>query len=271
MQFTEEVLSTLVSEVTRSPKYASVSVALVREIGSKELAKTKNIKDAIKATRNKIHQVGSAYQETPIPYNNWLKELSNLPQNIHAPETIIYYIRACLPLHASTKERLPFIESFFQQTLAPIQPVESILDLACGLTPLCLPWIPAASNFHYTGVDIYENMVHFLDQFYDHFNIKHSFSVMNIVQEIPKEKVHLALLLKTIPCLEQVDKTIGTRLLESLNAENILVSFPSRGLGGKLKGMAENYEAHFYQLIAGKNWHVTKTEFPNEIAFLIRK
>lgn len=270
MQITDGLLTTLVAEVTRSPKYASISVDLVREIGLKELAKTKNIKDAIKATRNKIHQVGSAYQETPIPYTNWLKELSNLPQNIQAPETV-NFIRDCLPLHASTKERLPFIETFFQQTLSPIQPVESILDVACGLTPLCLPWIPAAANVRYTGVDIYENMIHFLDQFYNQFKVNHSFSVMNILQEISKEKVHLALVLKTIPCLEQVDKTIGTRLLETLNAENILVSFPSRGLGGRSKGMAENYEAHFYQLIAGKNWQVTKTEFANEIAFLIRK
>ncbi len=270
MQFTEELLTTLVKEVIRSPKYASVSVDLVREIGSRELAKNKNIKEAIKATRNKIHQVGSAYQETPIPYESWLKELSNLPQNIQDPETI-NFIRACLPLHASTKERLPFIETFFQQTLAPILPVESILDLACGLTPLCLPWMTTAANLHYTGVDIYENMIHFLSQFYDHIHIKHSFSVMNILQQIPREKVHLALVLKTIPCLEQVDKSISTRLLESLNAENILVSFPSRGLGGRSKGMAENYEAHFYQLIAGKNWQVTKTEFSNEIAFLIRK
>jgi 16S rRNA (guanine(1405)-N(7))-methyltransferase len=94
---------------------------------------------------------------------------------------------------------------------------------------------------------------------------------MNILQQIPQERVHLALVLKTIPCLEQLDKTIGTRLLETLNAENILVSFPSRGLGGRSKGMAKNYEAHFNQLIAGKNWLVTKTEFTNEIAFLIRK
>ena len=270
MQITDEILTMLVAEVTRSAKYASVSPDLVREIGSKELAKAKNIKDAIKATRNKIHQVGSAYQETPIPYTNWLEELSNLPKNIQAPETI-NFIRKSLPLHASTKERLPFIETFFQQTLAPIQPVESILDLACGLNPLCLPWIPAVVNVRYTGVDIYENMIHFLDQFYNHFNLTHSFSVMNILQQIPQERVHLALVLKTIPCLEQVDKTIGTRLLETLNAENILVSFPSRGLGGRSKGMAENYEAHFYQLVAGKNWQVIKTEFTNEIAFLIRK
>jgi 16S rRNA (guanine(1405)-N(7))-methyltransferase len=210
MLITGEMLTKLVDEVRKSPKYASASIDLVREIGSKELAKSKNLKDAIKATRNKIHQVGSAYQETPIPYSRWLEELKTLPQNIQAPETL-HFIRACLPLHASTKERLPLIETFFEQTLAPIQPVESILDLACGLTPLCLPWISTTSNVHYTGLDIFENMVHFLDQFYSHFKVNHFFSVTNILQQIPQEKVHLALVLKTIPCLEQVDKTIGTR------------------------------------------------------------
>ncbi len=114
-------------------------------------------------------------------------------------------------------------------------------------------------------------MIGFLCAFFLHHNLNHCFTSEDITNFIPREKVHVAFLLKTIPCLEQVDKTIGTKLLESIPSDNILVSFPSRSLGGKSKGMAANYEAHFFQLISGKNWRVTKSEFPNEIAFLIQK
>lgn len=270
MQVTEDLLNQLVEEVSKSAKYSSVSPYLIREIAAREIPKSKTIKDAIKATRNKIHQVGSAYQESPIPYSKWLEEFTRLPGELTSIETQSF-IRTCLQLHASTRERLPFIESFFKETLAPIAPVESILDLACGLTPLCLPWMPVAPRIRYTGVDIYDDMIHFLDQFFSHFQIDHTFSSHSILGELPHEEHHLALLLKTIPCLEQVDKSIGTRLLEQINSENILVSFPSRGLSGKSKGMAQNYESHFWQLVAGQEWKITRTEFPNELVFLIQK
>jgi 16S rRNA (guanine(1405)-N(7))-methyltransferase len=77
--------------------------------------------------------------------------------------------------------------------------------------------------------------------------------------------------LKTIPCLEQLDKSIGRRLLEGLPAEHILVSFPAQSLGGRSKGMVENYEAHFREMVAGLDWQVERYEFKTELAFLIKK
>jgi 16S rRNA (guanine(1405)-N(7))-methyltransferase len=81
----------------------------------------------------------------------------------------------------------------------------------------------------------------------------------------------LALVLKTIPCLEQVDKTAGQQILENLPARYLLVSFPGRSLGGRAKGMIENYEAHFRNLIKGKDWKLQRFEFQSELAFLIDK
>lgn len=270
MQPPQEVLNEVIRLVRQSNKYAAVSEVLVRDIAEAELKKGKSLKESVKSTRNKIHQVGSAFQETSIPYPTLKQELANLPPVLKSDETLAF-ITKTLRYHASTAERLPFIASFFMQTLAPIQPVESILDLACGFNPLCLPWMPVSTNISYTGIDIYQDMIDFLDIFFIRYNLKHTFAVGNIIESIPDEKVHVAFLLKTIPCLEQVDKTIGPKLLENIPAENILVSFPSRSLAGRSKGMAANYEAHFSQLLSGKNWRVTKTEFPNEIAFLIQK
>jgi 16S rRNA (guanine(1405)-N(7))-methyltransferase len=263
-------LDALVNEVRKSKKYSVVSEELVRDILKSELGKGKNQKELIKSIRNKIHQVGSSFQEEMIPYSTWITELNTLSTDLNSKQSIAF-IHKWLQFHSSTRERVPFIDRFFQESLAPIQPVESILDLACGFTPLCIPWMPLASGFSYTGIDIYQDMIGFLDQFFDHLKIKHSFSVGNILESLQMEKTHVAFLLKTIPCLEQVDKSIGSRLLENIPSDNILVSFPSRSLSGRSKGMAVNYEAHFMQLISGKNWKITNTEFPNEIVFLVQK
>lgn len=270
MQLTEQAVKELIDQVCKSTKYNNIDETLVREIVLTEAPKWKGAKDVIKSTRNKLHQVGSAFQESTIPYDQWITEIGQLPKSISSVQTRAF-INRCLPFHSSTAERLPFITSFFTQTLAPIRPVESILDLACGFTPLCIPWIPATNDSKYTGIDIYSDMISFLDLFFTHFKLNHEFFASNIIESIPREKTHVAFLLKTLPCLEQVDKTVGIRLLETIQSENILVSFPSRSLGGRSKGMANNYEKHFYQLIEGHNWHVIKTEFPNEITFLIQK
>ena len=91
------------------------------------------------------------------------------------------------------------------------------------------------------------------------------------LQQPPQQPVHLALLLKTIPCLEQLDKQVGIRLLEGIQAEHILVSFPAHSLGGQSRGMVQNYEAHFREMVAGRHWSVQRFLFPGELAFLVSR
>ena len=270
MQVSEQLLDDLINQVRKANKYAPIAQSLVREILLEEIPKWKNSKEIIKSTRNKLHQVGSAFQQPNIPYTKWMNKISSLDGLIDSPSSKAFIID-CLNFHSSTAERQPFLDTFFAKTLAPIQPIESILDLACGFTPLCLPWMPVTRDLSYTGVDIYSDMISFLDSFFTRCNLDHEFITGNILDSIPQQKTQVTFLLKTIPCLEQVDKTIGRRLLDEIRSENILVSFPSRSLGGKSKGMAVNYQNHFDQLVEGRNWHITKTEFANEIVFLVQK
>ncbi|MGZ3612068.1 MAG: 16S rRNA methyltransferase, partial [Ktedonobacteraceae bacterium] len=61
------------------------------------------------------------------------------------------------------------------------------------------------------------------------------------------------------------------RLLESINADHLVVSFPARSLGGKSKGMAANYESRFYKLVEHEPWSIQRLEFPGELVFLVSK
>ena len=81
----------------------------------------------------------------------------------------------------------------------------------------------------------------------------------------------IAFLFKTIPCLEQVDKTIGPRLLAAIQAPVLLVSFPAQSLGGGQKGMIAHYESHFRELIAPYAWSVERFPFATELVFRVVK
>lgn len=263
-------LDELVSLVKSSAKYRFIDTELVREIGKKELAKRRNLKEAVKETRNKLHQIGSSYQERPIPYTEWCEELNGLPkhlQNDSVREVLLKNMR----MHASTAERLSIMERFFSETLASIAPLTSVLDLACGLTPLSLSWMPAAQNVEYTACDIYEDMTDYLSEYFKHFGVKGSAFTCDLTRDVPQTTAQVALLLKTIPCLDQVDKSAAGRLLQELQVEYILVSFPARSLGGRGKGMRENYEVRFNELVEGEKWQITRFDYVSELAFLVRK
>jgi 16S rRNA (guanine(1405)-N(7))-methyltransferase len=92
----------------------------------------------------------------------------------------------------------------------------------------------------------------------------------DVLQTVPKHKVDLALLLKSIPCLEQVDKAAVERLLDRIEADFLLISFPVHSLGGRERGMSINYATRFDELIAGRCWSVKRFQFETELVFLVK-
>lgn len=260
----------VVQAVRMSTKYAAIDENLVRALAETELAKGRREKDAVKAVRNKLHQIGSAYQEKPIDYTQLKNQLTPLPHNLNSPELQDFCLKA-MTEHTSTRERLEFLDAFYRETLAGLGPIHSLLDLACGLNPLALPWIPLADGARIEACDIYADMTEFLNGFFDHTAVNGHAFACDLIQQVPNQPVQLALLLKTIPCLEQVDKTIGKRLLSNIQAQYMLVSFPVHSLGGQGKGMRQNYDRHFQELISGLSWNVLRFDFPGELVFRLSR
>ncbi len=260
----------LTAFVLEKKKYSMMHPGLVRMIVEQEFSKGRRGKKAQKAILGKLHQVGAAYFEQTPDYPLWKKMIRTLPRDLHTQDTR----ETCIHImqhHHSTHERLYILGEFFQDTLAPIQPIASILDLACGLNPLALPWMPIQRDVRYLGCDIFEDMIQFLQVFADHFHIQAAFQTCNIFNARFTENVDVAFLLKTLPCLEQVQKGFSSALLESIPANHILISYPISSLSGKSKGMANTYNEQFKNLIAGTGWTFTSFSFTSEIAFLVNK
>jgi 16S rRNA (guanine(1405)-N(7))-methyltransferase len=264
MSSPDDALDRLVAAVLSSPKHGRICAEFVRRVGAEELPKRRNLKDAIKATKNKLHQVGGAYLEGSLPYTRWLERLRDADDRRAV-------CREVLRAHASTAERLTILDEFYARLLAGLPPVRSVLDVACGLNPLAIPWMDLAPGAVYYAYDIYHDMIDFVGDFMALIGVDGHAQARDVMQVVPPEKVDLALLLKTIPCLEQVDKAAGRHLLDAVKADTVIVSFPVRSLGGHDKGMSATYEAHLRDLLAGKDWPVERCEFETELAFVIHK
>jgi 16S rRNA (guanine(1405)-N(7))-methyltransferase len=263
-------LDQLVEAVLTSRNYKSVCEPFIRNIGAQELARWNNLKEAIKATKNKLHQIGGAYLGGEAHYAVWLNELKTAVQSGNR-QRLLQTCTRIMSHHSSTRERLPILDQFYTIILADLPPIHSVIDIACGLHPLAIPWMPLAVPVQYYAYDIYQNMIDFLNEAMTLLSVEGYALARDVIHSCPTQKVDLAFILKAIPCLEQVDKSAGSRLLEAINANYLVVSFPAHSLGGRKKGMVTHYDARFQELVADKRWPIKRFAFPTELVFLIVK
>jgi len=268
----DERLEELVTAVLASAKYRHVSPGFVRSIGVRELAIRPNLKAAIKATKNTLHQAGGAFQDAPIDYARALARLREAWDGDPTGEPFRDACRAVMAAHTSTRERLPILDEFYAEIFAALPaPPRRVLDIACGLNPLARPWMPLPPTAEYVACDIYADQMAFLNDFMALCGYPGRAEVRDVIGSPPDEPADLALILKTLPCLEAVDKSAATRLLDTIRAPWLLVSFPAQTLGGRRKGMAAQYEARFRALLDERGWPAEAFEFKTELAFLVRK
>ena len=265
----EAPVARLVATVQESAKYRHVCPDLIRRLGERELAKRRSLKEAVKETKNSLHQVAGAYLERTPRYAHWLAELRQAQDRAARREVS----RAILAEHASTSERLPFLETFYRTTMAEIAPVHSVLDVACGLNPLAFSWMPldTEGEICYSAYDIYGDMMAFLSEFFRIAHVVGQAQVADVAVAAPQVAADVALILKFLPVLEQTERGTGLDWLRSFRTRYLLVSFPTRSLGGHGRGRAEHYEGWFRELIQSEGWNAQRFLFPNELCFLIER
>jgi len=263
-------LDQLVNVVLKSPKYRNVCEDLIKNIGMRELSKRKNLRTAIKSTKNKLHQIGGAYFLKKPNYGFWLEELRKAKKSGNED----LFRKTCAEImsyHYSTRERLNILDRFYARIFSLLPPIQSIMDIACGFHPLSIPWMPISEKVTYYAYDVYKDLIEFLNEFMIINNVQGYAEVRDVVQHAPEINTDLAFILNTIPCLEQIEKSAGLKILESINAKFLAVSFPAQTLGGREKNMLKHYEARFNKLTQKKEWVIQRLEFRTELVFLIAK
>lgn len=263
-------LERLIALVRESGKYGRVSEDVIRRIGQRQLGSHRTLKEAVDATKSKLHQITGAYLDGKPRYAAWLESLTAArAEGDEAFQT------ACLAIlareHASSRERADMLSTFYARLLGDLPPIRSLLDVGCGLNPLALPWMPLAPDATYAAYDIHTDQMDFLNRFFEIAGVRGSAHVGDAVGSPPEAPADVALVLKVLPILEQQERAAGLSLLRALRAPVLLVSYPTRTLGGRNVGMAGNYEAHLRDLVQHEPWQIESFAFANELCFRITK
>jgi 16S rRNA (guanine(1405)-N(7))-methyltransferase len=264
----DEATVSVVADILQSRRYRHLAPSFVERLARQETRRAKGHADTVKRTKRRLHQVFGAYVFDLEPAAIVESLARAQPKGSEAIREIC---RRLMAQHSSTRERLPVLDDFYRQIFAITGAPQTVLDLACGLGPLAIPWMDLPRGARYYAYDIDRRLVDVAAGCLQVFGLEGGASLRDIVADVPEETADVALLLKSVPCLGQQDPGSGARVIAAVKAPHVVVSFPTRSLGGAGKGMTAHYRNVMHQIANGHLWTVREILFASELVYVVHK
>jgi 16S rRNA (guanine(1405)-N(7))-methyltransferase len=268
----DEAVRAIETALVKSRRYASIAPETVRRVAGRALVAARgDVNDAIKRTKRGLHEAYGAYLPGSTPnYPAMLRKLAAALDG-DTPEAARSVLRSAMSMHSSTRERLPHLDAFYTEIFSRVPVPATISDLACGFNPLAAPWMNLPDSATYLASDIDVRQVEFIDAALDLLGVPHRARVLDLLAHPVTEPAELTLLLKTVPCLERQQSGAGWDLVDSLQSETIVLTFPTKSLGQRTKGMFQTYSTAFTAHADERGWRYEQLEIPNELIYIVRK
>ncbi len=262
------MLDQISQKIHQTPKYNALAFETITRVVT-QIAR-RFPQDQIEAqSRKKLHQIWSAYYTS---HPDFIKLESKVEEQLSQGVAFKEILFPLLKIHSSTRERAPFLDEFYQKIFAVTGSPESIIDHACGLNALTLPWMDLPAQTSYSAQDIDEKEIMFINSIFKKLNFN-SFATATtqdlFTAKQQNAKVHF--LFKILPLLEQQQRGSSLSILERLNGKYLVISYPTASLSGSSKGMLQTYSAQCEQLIKDHKWDSVKISFPAELVYIVDK
>jgi 16S rRNA (guanine(1405)-N(7))-methyltransferase len=258
----------IVERVRRSSRYRDVDPALLGRLAAEELPKARNADDAVKRVKRRLHQAVGAFRG-----ERHGDLLDDVRAAWHGDLTDAAFRAACADVmrsHASTRERLPFLDTVYMRIWETTGVPVTLLDVGCGLGPLALPWMGIGHATYLAG-DVDDRPLATVRGFFELVGQPGSVRTLDAVAGVPSDGADVALLLKLVPTLDRQDPGAAGRLIRELDVRHAVVSFPARSLGGRGKGMDRTYRERLDRLIeeSPRVTATTEVSVSNELVFVL--
>lgn len=257
----------LIAELKTTRKYGALCDDTLAHAVDWALQRYQGRKAILKAAKRKLHQLHGAFSAR-LDYSHIDGCLGRLTPATSESE-LKAACRDIMTCHASTAERLEFVEIIYTKLFETIPAPSSILDLACGLNPFALPWMGLTPETRYYAIDINYRLSKGLNTFFNLLERPGAAQCADIRLTPPDQEAELVFLFKTLPLLERQREGSGLVLLKRLNCRRAVVSFPRKTLGGKTVGMDRQYEHYMDQILRELRWEAQSLTFSNEVFYLM--
>ncbi len=223
----------------------------IKKLSKEEINKIKNRKSSeykriIKSLRAELRRIHGVFQrKNQKKRQELIKKLSKTTNN-EEKKTII---REILKTHQSTLERMNYYEEAYKKIFSITGKPKKILDLGCGLNPLSYYFLDCKPEY-YCG-DINDEEIKIINDFFKEEKIKGKAMIIDLTSKESRKKFYgikadTIFLFKTIDTIEEqernLSKTIIKKIIEEIKPKNIIISFPTKSIGGRRIRKEENKE-----------------------------
>lgn len=256
----EQILS------SRKYRHLGIPAETVRDLLEKEHASGASPKEALKNAKHKLHNLMAPYLGDPdYPAAQAALQAAFAQPDPQAVRQVCWDLMSA---HASTRERLPHLDGLYPQLWAVTGQPRVILDLACALHPLGLPWMGLPADAHYHAYDIHQPRVALLNQFLRLSGRPPLAELRDILLQPPDEPADVTFFLKEAHRFEQRERGCNRRMWTALCTRWLVVSLPASSLTGR-HDLAEQQRKLVYSTIGELPWTVQEVQIGPEIFFCI--
>jgi len=270
VNLTEEKRDELVAHILHSKKYRDLNIppATVTDLLALEAEKHSSSRALVKAVRQKLHNIVASYLGDP-DYHAAARCLEKAFATGKDEEVRLACSRL-LGMHASTRERLPVLAEFYETLFDAIGQPRVIIDLACGLNPLALPWMNLPVTTKYWAYDLHQPRVDMLNSFFALQGLEPLARHQDILVEPPQVEADVAFFFKEAHRFEQRQKGCNRAFWQAVRARMLVVTLPAVSLTGR-HNLADKHRNLVYSAIGDLPWHVNELCVGTELIFCIDK
>jgi 16S rRNA (guanine(1405)-N(7))-methyltransferase len=126
-------------------------------------------------------------------------------------------------------------------------------------------------DLRYHAVDVDHELLEVVATALGLLGVEHRTAVVDLAVQTPQDPADLVLMLCSFTCLERQRPGRGLALLRELDAPRVVVSFPTRSLGGRERGMRSHYARDFEAVLGRESWGHERVELASELVYVVCK
>jgi len=252
-------------EILRGGKYAGTDAGLLERICADMLSRYPNRKDAVKAVKRELHSIQGVFAD-----NNGHARAEALINGYAGADMASDrgFALQLMGLHSSTRERIAEAESVFEFLGGIVSQGDAIVDVGCGYNLFSFPFLKT-KPLTYEGFDADGRAVGVVNKYCEAAGLAYRARTLDAVTQRPDGECCVLFMFKMIPLLERQRKGRAYELLSEITYRAAVVSFPTRSVSGRRKGMETFYPPLFEKSLPPGLKISDRKDFTNEIFFIL--
>lgn len=260
----DAVAEELARRVSATSKYRDLDATFLRRVTGEAAHRFRDRNQALKYAKRKLHQAFGAFLS-----GDPARAVAGVAEAVRSGRRDLKTAaRAAMRAHASSAERIEWLEPLYERIAAWCGTPRSVVDLACGLNPLAIPWMALAPDATYWCCEVDSDLVAALNGLDEVMPAQITGATRDLVAAPPAVRADLALLFKTVTTLEQQRAGATRRVLAALDCRHVILTLPRRSLSGRREYTDEVPTTVIRDVVTGSGYGLSAVAtFGDELVF----